>query len=148
MSIDFSPTNNISELVFDIPQGDYTELVITFSTKYNNGNSNISVKGTYTDTSGVSIPLLYEFKDDDSISIIGEDDDGDATIVLDKKVSVNTLVKFDPVYWFATVSNNLFDNATLVDVNGTQTILVNSSTNGDIYDLVVDRMEETALALW
>ena len=148
LSIDFSPTTNISKLVFDIPQGDYYSLVITFSTKYNNGNSNISVNGTYTNTSGVSIPLLYEFKDDDEIIIIGEDDEGDATIVLSKDIPVNTLVKFDPVYWFATVSNNLLDNATLVDVNGTQTILVNSSTNEVIYDLVVDRMEETALALW
>jgi hypothetical protein len=148
LSINFSPTTNISELVFDIPQGDYYSLVIAFSTKYNNGNSSISVKGAYTNTSGVIFPLLYEFKDDDVISIVGEDDEGDATIILDKDVPVNTLVQFDPVYWFATVSNSLFDSATLVDVNGTQTILVNSSTNEDIYDLVVDRMEETALALW
>jgi hypothetical protein len=148
LNINFSPTNNISELVFDIPQGDYDELVVAFSTKYNSGNSNLSARGTYTNTSGVSTPLLYEFKDDDLISIVGEDDDGKASIVLDKDISINTLVQFDPVYWFATVSNSLLDNATLVNLNGTQTILVNSTTNEDIYDVVVDRMEETAIALW
>ena len=148
LNINFSPTNSISELVFDIPQGDYYSLVIDFSTKYNNGNSNLTVKGTYTNTSGVSTPLIYEFRDDDNISIVGEDDEGDATIVLSKDTPVNTLIKFDPIYWFAPVSNNLLDNATLENINGVQTILVNSSTNEDIYDLVVDRMEETALALW
>ncbi len=148
LNINFSPMNSISELAFDIPQGDYNELVVAFSIKYYNGNSNIMVKGAYTNASGDSTPLLYEFKDDDLISIVGEDDEGEASIVLDKDISVNALVQFDPVYWFATVSNSLLDNATLVNLNGTQTILVNSSTNEGIYDLVVDRMEESALTLW
>jgi hypothetical protein len=148
LSISFDPNQNIPELVFDIPQGDYEELVITFSTKYNGGNSNLSVSGTYTNGIGTSYPLLYEFKDEDEISIIGEDDEGDATIVLDKDISASALIQFDPVYWFGMVSNNLLDNADLVNVGGQQTILINSSTNEDIYDLVVDRMEETAMALW
>lgn len=148
LNINFSPTINISELDFDIPQGDYSELVISFSTKYNSDNSNLSVRGRYTNASGVQTPLLYEFNDDDNISIEGEDKEDESTIVLDKDTPVSALVKFDPIYWFATVSNNLLDNAELVDVDGVQTILVNSSTNEDIYDKVVDRMEETALVLW
>lgn len=148
LNINFSSSNSISELDFDIPQGDYYELVISFSLKYNSGNSNLSVKGVYTNSAGVSIPLLYEFRDDDNISIVGEDDEGNATIILNKDVPVNSLIKFDPVYWFASVSNNLFDNATTVNLNGTQTILVNSSSNEQIYDLVVDRMEETAMSKW
>jgi hypothetical protein len=146
--INFNPNHVISELDFDIPQGDYTELEVEFSTKYNNGNSNLTVKGSYTNTSGVIIPLVYEFNDDDNITIVGEDDEGGSTIILNKKVSVVTLIKFDPIYWFSTVSINLFENANLVNVNGTQTLLINSNTNEDIYDIVVDRMEETALALW
>ncbi|MBN4071397.1 hypothetical protein JYT72_02685, partial [Crocinitomix catalasitica] len=136
------------ELVFDIPQGNYYELIITFATFYNSGNNTVIVNGTYTNASSTTFPLVFEFKAADSFSIIGEDDKGDATIILDKNVSASALIKFDPVYWFATVSNSLFDSATLVDVGGQMTILVNSSTNEDIYDLVVDRMEESALALW
>ncbi len=148
LNINFDQNNNINDLIFDIPQGDYYSLIVTFSTKYNNGNSNITVKGTYTNSSGITIPLLYEFKDEDNISIIGEDDEGNATIVINKDVPVNTFIQFDPVYWFATISNNLFDNAVLTDLNGTQTIVVNSTTNEQIYDIVVNRMEETTLALW
>jgi len=148
LKVNFSPTNNISELVFDIPQGDYTDLVITFSTEYDNNNNILSVNGTYTNTSGISFPIVYEYKDDDEITVNGVDADGDATIILDKNTPQNTLVKLDPIYWFAPVSNNLFDNASFVDINGTQTILINSSTNEDIYDIVVDRMEDNAIALW
>ena len=148
LKIIFSPVTDIPELEFDIPQGDYYELVISFSTKYNNGNSNILVKGTYTNYSGDVIPLIFEFRDDDDFSIVGEDDDGNASIILDKNIPVNTLIKFDPTYWFAIVSDNLLNNAQLINIDGQETILVNSDTNEDIYDLVVDRMEETALALW
>lgn len=148
LDITFDPKAPITELVYDIPQGDYTELVVTFSTRYSSSGKSIIVKGTYTNTSGTDFPVIYEFNDDDEISIISEDDEGEATIVLDKDISESSLIRFDPVYWFATVSNNLFDNADLVNVSGVPTILVNSNTNEDIYDLVVDRMEETAVALW
>ncbi|MBN4073121.1 hypothetical protein JYT74_03660 [Crocinitomix catalasitica] len=148
LNVNFSPSNNIPELVFDIPQGNYYELIITFATVYNSGNNTVIVNGTYTNASSTTFPLVFEFKAADSFSIIGEDDEGAATIILDKNVSASTLIKFDPVYWFATVSNSLFDSATLVDIGGQMTILVNSSTNEDIYDLVVDRMEESTLALW
>lgn len=133
-------------MIFDIPQGDYSELVIVFSTKHD--NNNIFVKGSYTNISGASIQLLFEFKDYDYFSVDGENDEDEATIVLDKNISASPLVLFDPVYLFFTVSNNMFENATLVDINGTQTILVNPSTNEDIFDQVVDRMEESTIVLW
>jgi len=148
LNVNFSSISNIPELAFDIPQGNYYELVVSFGTLYNNGNNTVVVNGTYTNSSSVSFPLKFEFKAVDNFSIVGEDDEGGATIVLDKEVSASALIKFDPVYWFGTVSNNLFDNAGLVNVSGQQTILVNSTTNEDIYDLIVDRMEESTQAVW
>jgi hypothetical protein len=146
--ITFDPNNSISELLYDIPQGDYTELVVSFSTKYNSSDKSILVKGTYTNTSGSIFPVIYEFNEDNEISIISEDEEGEATIVLDKNISVRSLIRLDPIYWFATVSNSLFDNADLVNIAGIPTILINSNTNEDIYDAVVDRMEESAVAIW
>jgi len=148
LNVNFSSTNNISELVFDIPQGNYYELIVSFATLYNNGNNTVLVNGTYTDLSSTTYPLVFEFKAADVFTLVGEDDEGDATIILDKNISASALIKFDPVYWFGTVSNNLFDNADLITIGGQETILVNSSTNEDIYDVVVDRMEESTIALW
>jgi hypothetical protein len=148
LNISFSPTDLITDLVFDIPQGNYTELDVIFSTQYSSSSKSLTVNGTYTNSFGTNFPLIYEFNGDDEISITSEDDDGEATIVLDKDISQNSVIQFDPVYWFGTVSNNLFDNASLVNISGQPTILVNSETNEDIYDLVVDRMEETTIAIW
>ena len=82
--INFDRNKIISSLDFDIPQGNYYRLEIDFSTKYNNGNNTIELNGTYTDSTGVSIPLIFEYNSEENFEIEGESDDGSATIILDK----------------------------------------------------------------
>jgi len=139
---------DVSELDYELPQGAYTELVFTFATKYVGGNSNIEVQGVYTNDQNQDIPIVFSFTDEDEIRIIGDDSRGGSNIILDKSKHSSAEIQFDPIYWFELVSNNMLDNATLYNQNGVQTIIVSSSKNEDIYDLVVDRMEETAMALW
>ncbi len=148
LNINFNSNNTVEALDFDIPQGDYTEIEIELTTRYNNGNPNVEVKGTYTNTMGTSYPLIYQFKDDDNIALEAEAEGGASSIILDSKVPTSSLMLLDPVFWFATVSNNLFDSASLVNVDGVPTILVNSNTNEDIYDIVVDRMGENSKSIW
>lgn len=148
LSIEMNENIAIPELIFDIPQGNYTSLVVAFNTFDDNGDVTILIDGTYTNQSGVNIPVRFEFMSSEYFSVVGEDDDGFSTIILEKDISAISLIKFDPIYWFSIVSSNMFDNATLADVNGQQTILINENVNSDIYDIVVDRLDDTTEALW
>lgn len=146
LSVNFSPTNTISDLFFNIPQGVYTDLDVSFETFDDNGDITILVEGQYTNQSSVTFPLRFEFLSSEYFSINGESGSGSGTIVLNKDTPVSTLVKFDPIYWFGTISNNMFNNADLVNIGGQMTILINESNNSDIYDIVADRIDETTSA--
>lgn len=146
LSINFSPTNNISELFFTIPQGVYTDLDISFETFDDNGGITILVEGQYTNQSSVTFPLRFEFLSSEYFSINGKSGSGSGTIVLNKDTPMSSFVKLDPIYWFGTISNNMFNNADLVNIGGQMTILINESNNSDIYDIVADRIDETTSA--
>jgi len=147
LSINLNSTS-IPDLVFDIPQGNYYSLSVSFLTFDDNGDITIQVDGTYTNQLGSSFPLRLEFLSGEYFSVVGEDESGEATIVLKKDVSATSLIKFDPIYWFGLISYGMFDNATLVNIGGQQTILINESVNSNIYDLVVDRIDHTTESLW
>lgn len=146
LSVNFSPTNTISELFFNIPQGVYNDLDISFETFDDNGDITILVEGQYTNQSSVTFPLRFEFSSSEYFSINGESSSGSSTIVLNKDTPATTLITFDPIYWFGTISNNMFNNADLVNIGGQMTILINESNNSDIYDIVADRIDETTSA--
>jgi hypothetical protein len=148
LSVSFSPTNNISDLFFNIPQGVYTDLDISFETFDDNGDITILVEGQYTNQSNITFPLRFECLSSEYFSINGESGSGSSTIVLNKDTPVTSFVKFDPIYWFGTISNNKFNNADLVNIGGQMTILINESNNSDIYDIVVDRIDETTSAIF
>lgn len=138
----FSSSSPINNLNIDIPQGNYTDLDIAFNTFDDNDETTIRVEGLYTNQSNQTYPIIFEFASSESFSINSEADDGGFIIILDKNISSSVLIKLDPVYWFDIVSYNLFDNASLIEVNGSMTIVVDENTNEDIYDLVVDRLDE------
>ncbi|UKN01285.1 hypothetical protein K6119_16275 [Paracrocinitomix mangrovi] len=144
--ITFSPTIMVSELNLDIPQGNYTDLDISFDTFDDLGQPTIQVEGTYTNQSSQTFPVIFEFESSETFSINGESETGEPIIVLDKNIPSNTFIQFDPQYWFDIVTINMWDNAVMVDVQGTMTILINESVNDAIYDLIADRIDDATEA--
>ena len=148
LSIPFDPNGAIAELDFDIPQGTYTRIAISFETFDDLGDDNIVVNGTYTNTSGTKYPIRFEFESSEYFSIVAEDYSGDSQIVLDKDIAVSTKILLDPIHWFQVVSTSLLDDADLVSVGGTPTIVISEDENDDIFDLVVDRLDESTEAVF
>lgn len=142
LTISFDPNNEISELKYDIPQGEYTELTVSFDTYEDSNDKTIVVNGTYTTSSGDDVPIKFEFMSSEYFSVSSEADDGSETIILDKDVASSSLIKLDPIHWFGGISTTTLDNATRTNVNGAQTILINDEVNGDLYDLVADKIDE------
>lgn len=146
--INFNAQNFVSELMGEIPQGNYTDLKIDFDTHEGVDQPTIEVKGTYTDGSSTNWPILFQFMSSETFVIKGEDDAGDDIILLDKDIAAFVNVQLDPIYWFDIISQNMLDNANKYDVDGIQTIVVNEELNGDIYDLLADRIDESSKAVF
>jgi len=144
--INFNPTNSISDLELKIPQGIYTDIDISFETFDDNDDITILVEGIYTNQSNISFPIRFEFLSSEYFSINGESESG--TIVLNKNKPITAFVKFDPIYWFDSISSNMLNNAELFDVGGELIILINENENTDIYDIVVDRIDEKTSAIF
>jgi hypothetical protein len=147
LSIPFNGSQPVSELEFMIPQGEYERIDVGMRTFDDNNTICILVEGTYTYTGGGSIPFRFEFEDSEQFKIRAENDNG-GNIVLDKDVLSPAKIVLDPDHWFEVVPISYFENADTFNVNGTNTIVINKNDNDNIYNLVVDRIDETALIVF
>ncbi|MCF6365319.1 MAG: hypothetical protein L3J35_03870 [Bacteroidales bacterium] len=148
LSIPFSPENIIPELDFDIPQGVYNRIDISFETFDDLGDNNIVVNGIYTNSENAETPIIFEFKSSEYFSITAEDYTRNSQIILNEDRPVSTEIKLDPIHWFQIISETLFNNAVLVEVDGVMTILINESVNDSMFDLIVDRIDESTEAVF
>lgn len=148
LTVNFDPNNPISEIQYDIPQGVYTELTISFETFDDNGGSTITVLGTYTNNQGNPIPVIFEFMSSETFEIEGDDSVNSGLIVLDKDTPANAFVQLDPIHWFDILTNNQLENATLTNINGVMTLLINENVNDNLYDIMADRIDESTEAIF
>ncbi|PCH87273.1 MAG: hypothetical protein COB88_05940 [Flavobacteriales bacterium] len=143
LSINFDPNSPVAALDFDIPQGTYSKISVSFQTYGNAGDDHIVVTGTYKNSVTDSIyPLRFEFEAMEFYTVISKDASGSSEIILDESVASTATITLDPVFWFQTISTSALDNATLVNVNGVPTILITDAKNEDIFDLVIDRVDD------
>lgn len=143
LNIPFTPNNTVSEWNFDIPQGSYSEIKITYNTFGNSGDIQIVVTGNYTNTINSAIyPVIFQIEQNESYSIISNTPSGSSQIVLDKNTEAIASLEMDPVYWFQVVTTTMLDNAILTVMGGNSTILINNVTNSNIYDAVKDRIDD------
>ena len=145
--IPFNASQSVSELEFTIPQGEYKRVDIGFRTFDDNGDLCILVEGNYTYTAGSSIPFRFEFYDAEQFRIRAEDNNG-GNILLDKDVTSPAKIVLDPNHWFQPVPTSYFENADVSNISGTNTILIDKNNNDIIYDIVLDRLDESALIVF
>lgn len=141
--VQFDPSSRPPELNFNIPQGVYTMLDLNFDTFDDNGDPTVLVNGTYINTQGQSIPVRFIFLDAEYFSIVAEADIGNGSIVLDKDVLSEMRVILDPIHWFQTITINQWENASTVSIDGAQTILIDENTNTTLFEIVVERLDES-----
>lgn len=145
--IPFDLSNVVPELEFMIPQGVYKRVDIGFRTFDDNGDICILVEGSYNYLAGGSIPVRFEFVDAEQFEIRAENEGG-GNIVLDKDVVSPAKIILNPTHWFQPVPVSDFESADIVNLSGTNTILINKNTNDEIYDLILDRLDESALIIF
>lgn len=141
LSIMFDQDKVIDEFRFQIPQSTYDRITISFDTFDDTGLSSLVVSGNYIANSDTTYPIQFELSSSEHFESVAEDISGNPTILIDKDVSTHVNIQLDPVSWFEILPSGSLDDAELINLGGTLTILLNEEINSVLYDMVVDRID-------
>jgi len=145
--IPFDESMKIEGLDFVIPQGIYKRLDIRFKTSDNMTGVTLLINGNYTYSGGGSVPVRFEIEDPQSFEDRAEEADGQS-IVLDDEIYSPAKIVLDPSYWFEPVPVSSFESADLTDIGGVNTLLISKDENEEIYNLILDRVDETTMIIF
>jgi len=139
--VDFATGNTTPDLSdFTIPLGAYTELEVELELRDEDEEPSLVIEGTFTDASGESHPIRFEFNSGETFEVEKE-----GNIVVDMETSIVAEVVFDPNAWFSTVDHSLLEGATK---NNEGVIVISETSNEEIFDLVADGLDRaTALEI-
>lgn len=144
--IPLSPSKSVSDITFDIPQGTYTEMKLNIKSKTLNNSPSLSINGSYTNTLSVTIPLVFNLDADENVEIIPKSTNGETEFTLVENRTSKMNIKLNPVYWFQTVTQIMLENADSTDIGGIMTIVISKNSNENIYNMVVNRIQDGNLA--
>jgi len=129
------------ELDFDIPQGEYTELLITFKNELNSTTPSILINGSYKLTQGPNVDVVVELNLEHIFSIL-TNLNGQNSVTLKKSNQKTIMITLNYGYWLSSISSSDLDNADLIIGNsgqglGNSTILINSTNNINLFNKFV-----------
>lgn len=139
LTAQIDPVVDISELNFDVPQGNYTKLMVEV-TMGGSGETGIVLNGTYTNSGDTIYPVKVELKFQEIYSLVAKDNLGHTEIVLNKDEPATGRIILDPGYWFGAVSTSMLEDADTEEVDGKQTIIINDEHNESILDEIDNRV--------
>ncbi|MFW5820942.1 MAG: hypothetical protein ACOCWA_06610 [Bacteroidota bacterium] len=137
-SIDYATGDVSPEIVIEVPAGEYSSVNLGVELQDENSEPSVVIEGTYTNSSGVATPIRFEFNS-------GEVFEATAPAVnIEAGANLIGKITLDAASWFSTVSSSDLDEATLTDGK----IIVNSTSNPDIFDIVADKLDVDTQAIF
>jgi hypothetical protein len=147
LNSDLNGSNEIKDLGFDLPQGDYQDLEIEFESFAKNSDPSIYLEGKYRDDSGI-VDVNFEITEELMFSVRGYNESADQMILLDKDNPRKVNIEFEIDDWFSLVDEAIWANAEVTQQNGPDLLLISETNNIAIYTLVIDRMTEDNKAIF
>jgi hypothetical protein len=115
-----------------IPFGDYNSVSLGIEIDDVDASPSIMAQGTYTDVNSVVTEVHFEFNSGEVFEAEAE------SHTFEEGTRAIAQIDFSPAVWFSQVTEAMLDNA--VRVNGI--IMINESTNEDIFDMVADKLDD------
>lgn len=141
------PNAGDNELYFEVLQGTYSNIKISFKIDSDTAYS-ILLNGTYTNSAGVNVPVIFEFHASETFEINAKPKNGVPEINLIEDIPATVKIILNPPYWFSLVTKNMLENASLTEINDIKVILINDEINENIYHLVTERIDEGSEAIF
>lgn len=127
-----SSSDNLS---FQIPKGNYFITAAQFELFDDNDNITLRIEGEFNNENDLK-PLIFEFSSNEYFSIID-----------DTELEVNSdllyQIVLDPVFWFSTITKADLTNANTRSIGGRETIYIGENFNENLYDIIIDKLDES-----
>lgn len=148
LRIPLGHTTTLSDLQFDLPQGNYDEITISFET-YEDGNINLFVEGQYQYLNPLKSPsdVHLELVASKTFEVEVTNEVGEKTFKLDETVKETPTVILDPKKWFIGIVDNDMAAADVNVTNNQQLIVLNSSNNLSVFNKVDNQVGDATVCI-
>lgn len=124
------------EITDTIPAGNYKDVKLSVEIYDDVDAPSIVMEGVFTKSNGSQVPVRFEFNSGEVFEASA------AQISLADNTAAIAKIKFDPHYWFSTVSAEELENAVLT--NGK--ILINERKNAELFSKIADKLDDATQA--
>ncbi|BDS13966.1 hypothetical protein [Aureispira anguillae] len=149
LKIPFYSQTTFDDLSFELPQGDYSRLVVRFETVRTAANeASLFVEGGYKYRNPNKVPSavavhvkwskIQQFEVDVTTAL------GNNKLTLSEDKVERPYIVLTPKSWFANVSELMLNNASFIGVGGVQTIIIDENMNHTLFN-EVDALVRTNL---
>lgn len=137
LHLDFNTTNRVEELIFDLPQGDYEQLMIRFTTLEQSTKGCLMVLGKYTYRSSTdgSVWVEIAWNSRKVFEQIVKTTEGVQEFTLGKHPKRITL-SIQPKLWFKDVSELKLEQAFCKDHSHGQAMPINNGYNENVFQAI------------
>jgi hypothetical protein len=157
-TIPFSREQPGQIMQFEMPQGIYSRIDLSMALPAGNDAASgqdvlerssvtggIELWGTYTDSHGVGIPFLFIYVLPDNFRFTAKGEGGGQQVVVKGKRQHRARLQFQPQRWMDLINPRMLQSGKLSLVSGQPTVVISRSQNEAIYNLLVNRIEQSAL---
>ncbi len=127
---------------FDIPQGEYNKIDITFHL----GNTQelpIVLQGTLNIGANTQIPIRFEFMYNEQFQIRAKGRQFGQNIILRKDKPSTATALLDAEFLFRFINIGMIINADLINLNGVDVLLINNQHNVSIFNQLANRLHNS-----
>ena len=131
----------ISSLDFEIPQGSYETVEISFRLS-SKGENGILLEGIYNSSlQNRNVLIRVEIEGDLLLELTASADDGSPEISFDRKVTNQANIEFDATALFNAITRDRFESA-VSDLGEDDPLVISPESNRDILDIIEGELEQ------
>lgn len=147
LRLDFNATNRVEELLFDLPQGEYEQLLVRFSTLGQTTSPCLMVLGEYAYSQPVngSAWIDIAWSSQKSFERVVTTAQGSVAFTLGQEPK---MIQFtiQPKLWFKDISEVKLEQGICVNQPRGQVMLINSITNDNMFQVINSELGTTLKA--
>ncbi|EMR02444.1 hypothetical protein [Cesiribacter andamanensis] len=148
-------------LQFEMPQGVYSRIDLSLELPLGNDaaaaheeldradlRGGVELWGEYVTSHGVAVPFLFIYAGEDAYRFTARGDGGSQQVVVQEGQRQTARLTFQPQRWMDLINPRMLQSGKLSLVNGEPTVVISRHQNEAIYNLLVSRIEQSALFLF
>lgn len=124
----------------DLPQGDYTRILLDVSLSSPDTSPTITINASFTDSEGVNNAVVIKLSTAVYAESVVKNTSGGNEVTVRTGKTSSIMITLSPAYWLQNVDGDVFESADCSQGGGTPVIYVDKNNNTDIYQKIISRL--------